>query len=207
MKNLLISLISLSVLLLSVTAQFPTLSPSYSLEGTISLNFNLGATFVGPYSESVDITRGLAIMDYAVTSNTGVVLNVITLVSVNDNATYFSVNNVCNQTVFDPNILFPLNTNVWDLYAAGTESPPGTFTFTQDGNTHTVTIVNGVPASLTLMIGTTVQIIVVTNFNNLAPPFSTFLLPSECSQFTCSEGAPETHSCGHNHSNQCKSVE
>ena len=81
-----------------------------------------------------------------------------------------------------------LNTsNVWDLYAAGTEDPIGTYIFTQDGITRLVKIVNGEPVGFTYINGTTIIVTVITNFYNSTPAFPTFLLPSECSQFTCSD--------------------
>ena len=165
--------------------QFPTLSPSYSLQGGLTRIENGLPVSTAAYSVSVDIVRRLQFVDETVTIAGGIVSNNLRLSSENNNATYLSVNNVCNQTAFDPNIIFPINTNVWDLYAAGTESPIGTYSFTQDSNIYTVTIVDGVPASFSFSFGTTIIAISVTNFDDTTPAFSTFSLPIECSQITC----------------------
>ena len=164
---------------------FPTLSPSYSFQGSLSISDNGALTLSGVYNVFVDIDRRLQFVDETLTLISGIVENNLRLSSENDSATYLSVNNVCIQTAFDPNVIFPFNTNVWDLYAAGTESPTGTFSFTQDSNTYVVTIVDGVPASFSLSFNTTVVAIAVSNFDNSTPAFSTFSLSSECSQFTC----------------------
>ena len=180
-RLIIISLISLSALLLSVTAQFPTLSPSYSLQGRLTEN---GVSTL--IAVSVDINRRLQFVGETVTTTAGLVPNNIILSSEDDSVTYLSVNNVCTETAFDPNVTFPLNTNVWDLYAAGTEISAGTYKITQNGIMHVVTIINGSPVSFIFVSGTTVTFIIVTNFDNFTPAFSTFCLPSECSQFNCS---------------------
>ena len=184
MKNL-IGLISLSAFLLAVSGQFPTLSPSYSLQGGLSRRNNGALALSGAYSVSVDINRRLQFVDETLTLISGTISNNLRLSSENDSATYLSTNNVCNQIQFNPNDIFPLDTNVWDLYADGTESPTGTYTFTQGIITYVVTIVNGEPASFTFSFSNSIIAIVVANFNNTTPDFSTFCLPSQCSQFTC----------------------
>ena len=182
--NGLIGLISLSALLLTVSGQFPSLSPSYSLQGGIARTENGIVVLTGTYSVSVDITRRLQFVDETVTT-TGIVSNNLRLSIEADSATYLSVNGVCDCVTYNPNIVFPLNTNVWDLYATGTESPTGTYSFTQDGITYQVTIINGIPASFIFSFGTTILVIAVTNFDNTTPDFSTFSLPAECSLLTC----------------------
>ena len=185
--NGLIGLISLSAFLLAVSGQFLTLSPSYSLQGIVVRSENGAPILSAAYSVSVDIYRILRLVEEAVTVTGGrVVSNNLRLTSGNDGEAYNSVNNVCTQSSFDVDIIFPLDTNVWDLYADGTESPTGTYTFTQNDITHSVTIVNGEPAGFTFSFGTTEIAITVTNFNNTTPDFSTFCLPSQCSQFSCS---------------------
>ena len=177
--NGLISLISLSALLLAVSGQSPNLSPSYSLQGPIVRKENNVQVLAGDYSVSVDVIRRLQFV------NDNVVSNNLRLSSEADSATYLSVNGVCSVTAFNPNIIFPLNINVWNLYATGTESPNGTYSFTQSGLTYQVTIVNDIPASFTFSYSNIAIAITVTNFNNTTPDYSTFCLPSECSQFTC----------------------
>ena len=124
-------------------------------------------------------------MDETVTTTTGVVSDNLRLSSGTDSATYLSVNGVCSVIALSPNIISPLNTNVWDLYAAGTESPTGTFTSTQSGTVNQVTILNGEPLLISSTTGTSEISIIVTHFDNTTPDFSTFSLPSECSQFNC----------------------
>ena len=184
--NGLIGLICWSALLLAVSGQFPTLSPSYSLTGTLGRIEDSVATLSGTYTVFVDITRRLQYVNETVTTTGGAVSNNLRLSSERNDATYLSVNGVCDRVAFNPNVIFPLNTNVWDMYEAGTESPSGTYTFTQDGITYQVTMSNDVPVIFTFSFGTTVIAITVSYFNNTPPAFSTFSLPSECSQFTCS---------------------
>ena len=183
--NGLISLISLSALLLAVSGQFPTLSPDYSLQGTISI-VDGNEVSSGPYSVSVDIVRSMRLVVETLTvTGGGPVSNNIRLYSDDDGAAYISVNNLCTQYSLDEDAIFPIDTNVWNLYAAGTELSPGTYSFTQDDIIHTVTIINGVPGVFTFTTGNTVTTITVTNFDDAIPDFSTFSLPSQCSQFTC----------------------
>ena len=183
--NGLISLISLSALLLAVSGQFPTLSPDYSLQGTISI-VDGNEVSTGPYSVSVDIVRSMRLVVETLTvTGGGPVLNNIRLYSDDDGAAYISVNNFCTQYSLDEDAIFPIDTNVWDLYANGTELSPGTYTFIQDSITHTVMIINGVPGVFTFTNGNTVTTITVTNFDDAIPDFSTFCLPSQCSGFTC----------------------
>ena len=112
-------------------------------------------------------------------------LTIIALFSVNDNTVYVSVNGSCDESTFANNRLInPFDTNVWDLYAAGTESPAGTFTYTEGGSTYKLTIVNGVPAVFTRTNSFSETVTTVTNFE-MPPAFSIFSLPSECSEFTC----------------------
>ena len=184
--NGVIGFISLSALLLAVSGQLSTLSPSYSLQGTVARTDNSAPISTGTVSASVDIDRSLRFVEDTITTTGGSVSNNTRLYSENDSATYERINNVCTERAFDTDINFPINTNVWDLFANGTEAPAGTYTFTLDSITHTVTIVNGEPVGFTFSFGTIVLTIVVTNFDNSTPAFSTFLLPSECSQFTCS---------------------
>ena len=113
----------------------------------------------------------------------GIYKTSISLYSENDNATYISVNGLCNVTT-DSYIIALLDTNLWSPYAAGTESPVGTFTYTQNGTTRQLTIVNGVPAVFIDTNSTSITVTTVTNFE-MPPAFSTFCLPSECSRFNC----------------------
>ena len=183
--NGLIGVISLSALLLTVSGQLSALSSSYSLQGRITRRIDGIPILAGPYSVSVDISRQLQFVDESLIPIKGDVSNNLRLSSADDSATYRSVNGVCSETAFNPNIIFPLNTNVWNLYANGTESPTGTYSFTQDDITYQVTIINDIPASFTFCFDTTIIGIAVSNFNNTTPAFSTFSLPTECSQFTC----------------------
>ena len=184
MKSLLTLLIILSTLLLAVSGQLSNLSPSYSLQGALARTENGELTLTAAYSVAVDITLGLQYVDEVVTAS-GAVSDNMRLSSENDSATYLSVNNVCTETAFNPNVIFPLNTNVWDMYATGTESPAGTYTFTQDGITYQVTLINGIPASFTFSFSSTVIIVSVSNFNNITPDFSTFSLPRACFRSSC----------------------
>ena len=183
--NGLVGLICLSALLLAVSGQLSNLSPSYSLQGSLQRTENGEPTLVATFSVSVDINQRLQFVEESVSTTTGITSDNIRLSSENDDATYLSVNQVCSSVAFDPNAIFPLNTNVWDLYAAGTEPSPGTYNFTENGIIHQVTIINGIPLSFNFTFGNTEIIIEVFNFTNAIPPFSTFSLPSECSQFTC----------------------
>ena len=177
--------ISLSAFLLAVSGQFPTLSPSYSIEGIISITENGAAVSTSIYSGSVDISRGLGFVDETETTASGVVTNIIEISSLYDGAAYFSYNNMCNEITFESNVNFPIDTNVWDSYVNATESPAGTFTITKGDIALQVTIVNGVPGLFTTTTDTSLTTFAVKNFDNFTPDFSTFCLPSECSQFTC----------------------
>ena len=181
----LIGLISLSALLLAVSGQLSTLSPSYSFQGTVNRTEFGAQTLTGNASVSVDITRRLRLVFENITTTAGDVFNNIKLTSESDSTTYFSSNGDCTESVQDSDAVYPINTNVWDLYAAGTEDPTGTYTFTRNLITYTVAIVNGVPSEFTFVSGNTVIVTVVANFDNTIPPFSTFSLPSECYKFTC----------------------
>ena len=177
--NGLIGLISLSALLLAVSGQLYNLSPSYSAQGALTRSEDGVATFTGTFSVSVDINWRLRLVEEAIVSTAGVEYNNIRLTSESDNETYSSVNNVCTQSTVDNDVNYPINTNVWDLYAAGTEDPIGTYIFTQDGITRLVKIVNGELVGFTFINGTTIIVTVITNFDNLTPAFSTFLLPND----------------------------
>ena len=120
-----ISLVSLSALLLAVSGHLSNLSPSYSLQGGQIRTENGVLTLAASYSVSVDINQQLQFVEETVTTTSGIFSENIRLSSENEYATYLSVNGVCSSVAFDPNVIFPLNTNVWDLYAAGTESPAG----------------------------------------------------------------------------------
>ena len=180
-----IGFISLSAFLLAVSGQFPTLSPSYSIEGIISITENGAAVSTSIYSGSVDISRGLGFVDETETTASGVVTNIIEISSLYDGAAYFSDNNMCNEITFESNVNFPIDTNVWDSYVNATESPAGTFTITKGDIALQVTIVNGVPGLFNTTTDTSLTTFAVKNFDNFTPDFSTFCLPSECSQFTC----------------------
>ena len=181
--NGLIGLFSLSALLLTVSGQFPNLSLSFSFQGNFVLTVN-GQVTTGSIILAFDITRRLAYSESAGTLSDGSSQTFISLVSENDNTVHSVVNGVCNETPFaSANNSF--NTSIWDLYAAGTESPPGTFTYTQGIATQQLTIVNGEPAVINSTSSFSVYVITVTNFDNTTPAFSTFSFPSECSQFNC----------------------
>ena len=180
--NGLISLFSLSVLLLAVSGEFPDLSPSYSYRGNL-LQTVSGQVVTGTYIQAIDTTRRLAYTESDVTLPDGSSQTIILLHSVNDNTLYSVVNGECDETTI-PSVNNPLNTNKWELYADGTESPPGTYTYTAGDFTERVTIVNGVPAVFTITTTNLVLVTTVTNFE-MPPAFSIFSLPSECSQFTC----------------------
>ena len=181
--NGLIGLFSLSALLLSVSGQFPDLSPSYFLQGNLVQTVNDQVT-IGTTIQAIDITKRLAYVSWELTDPMpgGNSLNIIELYSENDNVRYFVLNGVCNETTFF--FYNPLNTSIWDLYAAGTESPTGTFTYTQSGSTYKLTIVNGAPAVFTRNSSILETVTTVTNFE-MPPAFSRFSLPSECSRFNC----------------------
>ena len=95
------SFISLSAFLLAVSGQFPTLSPSYSIEGIISTTENGAAVSTSIYSGSVDISRGLGFVDETETTASRVVTNIIEISSLFDGAAYFSDNDVCNEISFE----------------------------------------------------------------------------------------------------------
>ena len=183
--NGLIGLISLSALLLAVSGQLSNLSPSYSLTGTIvsSSSGVTGSTVT--ISLSVDITRELQYIEATQTVD-GTTTSGSGISSGNDDATYVITDGVCSEGELAPNQFFPLDSNIWDMFAAGTESPPGTYTITDSGVTTQLTLVNGRPAFITITALSIVTVITITNFENTPPAFSTFSLPSECSQFTCS---------------------
>ena len=162
--------------------RFTNLSPSYSYQGTVTVT---GTTsFTGPVSQAVDINRGLGYLRTTTTVTGQDPITTVGLYSANDNALYTSVDGTCTQTVL-PSGGIPVDRNVWDMYANGTENPAGTFTYTQNGITNQVTIVNGEPATISATTSTLVSVITISNFDNTTPDFSTFSLPSECSQFTC----------------------
>ena len=158
--NYLIGLICLSAILFVVSGQLSSLSPSYSLQGALTQTEDGTLTLGGAFSVFVDITQQLQIVDETITTTSGGFSDNLRLSSSTDSATYLRVNSVCTETAFDPNVYFPLE-NVWDLYAAGTENPVGTFTFTQNDITYQVIIVNGIPASFTFSFDTTVITAVV----------------------------------------------
>ena len=142
-----------------------------------------GQVTTGAIIRAIDTSRRLVYFE-GTTVTGGMPQTSIELYSENDAATYISENGVCNETT-DSDFSTLLYTDNWDRYAAGTESPVGTFTSTsQSGVTRQLTIVNGVPAVFTTTTSTAVTVIMVTNFE-MPPPFSTFSLPTECSNFTC----------------------
>ena len=180
--NGLIGLFSLSALLLAVSGQFPDLSPSYSYRGNVVETGN-GQMFTGTTIRAIDIIRKLAYLEVTNTISEGSSVTEIGLYSENNSTVYVVVNGVCNETNI-PSNTNPLNTNIWDPYAAGTESPAGTFTYTQGSTTYELTIVNGVPAVFNTTNSFSVYVTTVTNFE-MPPAFSIFCLPTECSRFNC----------------------
>ena len=180
MKSLLISLISFSAFLLAVSRQFPTLSPSYSFSGTGLRIRDLNQSVNFTFEVSIDIDRRLQRLELDTTS--GVSATYIEISSASDLATYTSVNGMClNTTTYVPRPNYPIDFNVWEQYAAGTESPNGTYSFTLSNITHRVVIEDGFPTSFEYAFGNTVIELTVDNFNNMTPDFSTFFLPSGCS--------------------------
>ena len=183
MKSLLISLISFSAFLLAVSGQFPTLSPSYSFTGT-GLRTESDQSGAFTFEVSIDMDRRLQRLETATTS--GVFVNFIEISSANDLATYTSVNGVCRDaTTYDPSNFYPIDINVWELYAAGTESPNGIYSFTLSNIIHRVVIEDELPTSFEFAFGDTVIELIVDNFNDTTPDFSTFCLPSGCSTNEC----------------------
>ena len=161
------------------------LSPSYSFQGNLIRTENGVQKFDGPYYLAVDVTRELQFVDETIASTLGITSDNIRISSVNDDTTYYSASGVCTTVAYTPHVVFPLITNVWLSYLNGIESPNGTYTFVSSGITHQVVMVNGKPLSFLITFDTTELIITVSNFNNTTPDFSTFTLPSECSDFTC----------------------
>ena len=186
--NGLIGLFSLSALLLAVSGEFPNLSPSYSFRGD-DIQTRDGQVTTGTFIQAIDITRRLVYYEANGTISRGSFQTFISLLSENDDAVYFAANGVCDVTPIpysntSSNNPFDTQYNKWDPYAAGTESPAGTFTYTVNGYTLQLTIVNGVPAVFTSTNSFSETVTTVTNFE-MPPAFSTFSLPSECSEFTC----------------------
>ncbi|KAI6660340.1 hypothetical protein LOD99_13928 [Oopsacas minuta] len=187
MNSLFITLI-VSTLLLNVSAQFPALSPSYSLSGRgfrSESSSSPGTVF--SYDVSVDIDRQLLLYEEASTT-TLVTFTSVTfqLSSGNDETTYISVNGECDITTTSiPSISFPIDTNVWFMYANGSESPAGTYGFSQDRVFHEVVIEDGYPVEFSFSFGNSFVTLTVENFSDQKPDFSTFCLPSECSEYQC----------------------
>ncbi|KAI6659014.1 hypothetical protein LOD99_14690 [Oopsacas minuta] len=161
------------------------LSPSYSFRGELVRTENGVQKFDGPYFLAVDVIRQLQFVDETVSSTGGITSDNIRISSVNDDITYFSANEVCYPVAYTPHEMFPVSTNVWLSYLAGTESPNGTYTFIDNYITHQVVMVNGKPASFYITFATTEINITVSYFNDTTPDFSTFTLPSDCSDLTC----------------------
>ena len=176
--NGLIGLFSLSALLLAVSGEFPNLSPSYSFQANVVQTRDGRVISTSSIIVATDITRRLSYLELI-----GGGSSYIILYSENDSTLYVAVNGVCSVTPI-PSANNPLDTNIWDPYAAGTESPAGTFTYTENSVTRQLTIVNGEPAVFTDTNSISVSVTNVTNFE-MPPAFSTFSLPSECSQFNC----------------------
>ena len=137
--------------------------------------------FTGTTIRAIDIIRKLAYLEVTNTISEGSSVTEIGLYSENNSTVYVVVNGVCNETNI-PSNTNPLNTNIWDPYAAGTESPAGTFTYTQGSTTYKLTIVNGVPAVFNTTNSFSETVTTVTNFE-MPPAFSIFCLPTECSRF------------------------
>ena len=183
--NGIVGLICLSALLLAVSGQLSNLSPSYTVtgRGLITEFGQPSDTFA--FKFSVDINRQLQYLKESSTTSSGIT-NFKEISSGTDQATYTSVNGFCFFTTdYDPILNFPIDDNVWELYAAGTESPTGTYTFTANGVAHRVVLEDGLPTVFSFSSGTTVLTLDVYNFRNTTPEFSTFCLPSECSRYSC----------------------
>ena len=115
----------------------------------------------------------------------------VVLSSVSDNATYETVEQLfsgsCVMTSLNPNPYFPIDMNVWELFATAVESPAGTFTYTEGITSYAIVIENGLPVTYTIsvsLIGIE-TIITVDSFSNQAPAHSEFSLPSECTEYEC----------------------
>ena len=111
MKSLLISFISFSAFLLAVSAQFPTLSPSYSFTGTgFRRESSQSDTFT--LEVSIDIDRRLQRLEEYFTSGVSTIF--IEISSASDLASYTSVNGRClDITTYNPGINYPIDFNVW----------------------------------------------------------------------------------------------
>ena len=171
------------------------LSPSFSFKGTAAATETDGADITAfiytRYDIAIDATRGLLALNVEGTVD-GQAITEYAIVSINDNYTYSVLNGVCNATNFaaDPTKPFSYQENVWSfIFDNAVVNPPGTYTVTEPPLTIVLVTINGIPSTLRYSFAegsvSVVTAVVFTEYNNEAPPFSTFPVPAACSQFTC----------------------
>ena len=179
-------------ILATVHAIPPGLSESFYLQATGTRTSNISGTVTitdfSRYNYAADTARLLAFIEIIGTTN-GVGESSILFSSVNDNLTYIDANGTCVTIPnTDPDSISGLLNLLFEDFTTGIEDPAGTitYTFTQSqGFTRILITVNGLPTSLTTTSLTSTLILDIFSYTNSAPPFSIFVLPDACSNFTC----------------------
>ena len=188
--NDLLLLCSIAILA-TVYAISPGLSESFYMQATGTETIIFSGTITTPnitrYNVAVDTTRLLSSFDFVSTTN-GVETYEFSITSWNDYLTYTNLNGNCTIVSLDPigrisdvNVLF-------GEFDTGVEDPIGTITYTKifpSGSDILVTV-NGLPTSLTRIVANVIALnLNIQSYTNSAPPFSVFVLPEACSNFTC----------------------
>ena len=175
-------------ILTTVYALPPGLSDSFYMQATATQTINFSDNDViiefSRFNVATDTTRNLELSDTVSTTN-GVLFYFFSLVSENDNITYTDLNSTCtmgpiSSTDIDTNSLF-------GEFNTGVEDPTGTITYTNtsSGRTNVLVTVNGLPTTLTSTSTSSTFNLDIHSYTNSAPPFSIFVLPDACSNFTC----------------------
>ena len=184
--NGLLLLCSIAILA-TVYAIPPGLSESFYLQatGTETTISSGTTTYFTRYNYAIDTTRMLGFEDVAATTN-GVQGSLFDFLSVKDNLTYTNSNGTCKTMPgsgnFSQTIIF-----LFGAFTTGVEAPPGTITYisTSSGSTSVLVTVNGLPTTLTSTSTSSTFNLDIHSYTNSAPPFSVFVLPDACSDFTC----------------------
>ena len=173
----------------------PELSDSFSFQGTGSTIINTSASVIilnhTRHNYAADTTRLLSVTDTLSVSD-GVEYSGFVLASGNDNLTYSDSDGTCTTSPYISTLMNGTNGYIaLGNFTTGVEAPPGTITYTstyQNSSAILVTV-NGLPVSFTFAYifdtYTVTSTININSYTNSSPPFSTFVLPDACSNFTC----------------------
>ena len=188
--NGLLLLCSIAILA-TVYALPPGLSDSFYMQatGTQTINFSGNTVIIefSRYNVAIDSTRLLASFD-SVSTSSGVENIISSIASGNDELSYITNNVNCTTSSISSTEISQGVNLLFGEFDTGIENPSGTITYTSTttSGTNILVTVNGLPTELTMTsTSASTTVLSINSYTNSAPPFSIFVLPAACSDFTC----------------------